>query len=229
MNKNELPPAHKYASCPNDGIILDYYENVFEAVYVLLHPFIRPLSIPHDRFTPENYPSKKEIIDGCEGVSWKEIMKLIDVESINKIDIGLRAIIGGISSEYVDVKVKEKLLDLQSNNKIILPDEGSIPDLLENKLYDALEFLGHYWLWVGDEHCTERKLYKTEKLKEEELANWANAIFTNEKELLIISHWDSHCTFLCSSRENIEKILEVESFEGFYADQDTEVVWGIEK
>lgn len=47
MTERDLPPSpepDKYASCPLDGRVLDYYKGAFDSVYVLLHPFERPRS-----------------------------------------------------------------------------------------------------------------------------------------------------------------------------------------
>jgi hypothetical protein len=51
----------KYASCPREAGILDFYAGQFEAVFVLLHPFIHPRNIDatHD-FTPSRWPTKRE-------------------------------------------------------------------------------------------------------------------------------------------------------------------------
>ena len=95
-----LPTPEKFASCPGDGKILDFYANQFESVYILLHPFLKPISIEFDRFRPETWPSKKDIIEGCKGVSWHEILTLTNLESLSDIDVGLRTSIGGLKKKY---------------------------------------------------------------------------------------------------------------------------------
>jgi len=44
MTENSKPERDKFASCPDDGNILDYYKGQFDSVYVLLTPFIKPIT-----------------------------------------------------------------------------------------------------------------------------------------------------------------------------------------
>ena len=74
MTDRVLPESEKFASCPYDEKILPFYEGQFDSVYVLLHPFFKPLKIDIERFCPSKWPTKQEIIDGCEPVSWHEIL-----------------------------------------------------------------------------------------------------------------------------------------------------------
>ncbi len=51
--------------------------------------------------------------------------------------------------------------------------------------------------------------------------------YTEDYQLLFATHWDSHCTFLCSSKKIIDQILEIHPFEGFFCTPKTEVYWGL--
>ena len=82
------------------------------------------------------------------------------------------------------------------------------------------------WLWVGDEFGTERKLHWIEDLILEDDIPGHGCVFTHDHQLLISTHWHSHCSFVCSSNAIIEKILSFDPFEGFYCTPNTEVYWG---
>ncbi|WP_226662362.1 DUF2711 family protein [Microbulbifer aggregans] len=110
MTERVLPTPEKFASCPYDEKILPFYEGQFEAVYVMLHPFLKPDSLNIERFWPGKWPAKQEIINGCSAISWQDILRLTKLSSLADIDVGLRTSIGGIkkelSNEYTDPGLK---------------------------------------------------------------------------------------------------------------------------
>lgn len=222
-----LPAPDKFASCPNEGKVLGYYAGQFESVYVLLSPFMRPTSISMDRFCPENWPTKQELIDGTEPVTWQEILSLTGLDTIDEIDVGLRSSIGGLNAKYLNEDLSGVLRQLTEDEKIIHPQEGDLSPLIENRIYDSLKHLGRDWLWVGDEFCSERKLTWIDDLKQGDEIPWHGCVFTPDKSILVTSHWDSHFSFLCSSQSTIEQIINHNDFEGFFCCTDTEVYWSL--
>lgn len=226
MSIRVLPTPEKFASCPSDEKILQFYEGQFDSVYILLHPFIHPNSIDIERFCPEKWPTKQEIIESCTGVSWGRIIELTDLKSLSEIDVGLRTRIGGIKKELANGDCATCLNELIENHNIIPPPEGDLPPLLENRIYEAFKSIGYKWLWVGDEFGTERKLYWIDDLIEKDLIPSHGCIFTHDHSMLVTTHWDSHCSFLCSSKKKIKKIIEENDFEGFFCTENTEVYWG---
>jgi hypothetical protein len=224
-NKRVLPPSDKFASCPYDENILEYYKGQFKFVYVLLHPFCKSDVIDWNTITPETYPSKDDMIEKCTPVTWQEVLKITPFKNISEIDVGLRSSIHGIK------KHNETLVDylqkLYDETLIVTPLEGDLPPLLENRLYAAIKKLGYEWLWVGSELADERKLHYIDDLVSGDLIPNHGSIFTHDYSLLVTTHWDSHCSFLCSSKNTIEKILAIDPFEGFYCTPDTQVYWGL--
>jgi len=226
MTDKVLPTPEKFASCPYDGKILPFYEGQFESVYVLLHPFFKPIKLDIERFCPSEWPEKHEIIDGCDPVSWNEVLNLTGLQSLSDIDIGLRTSIGGLNKELSNEEIADKLNVLTEERNIIHPSEGNLSSLLENRIYKAIKNLGYKWLWVGDEFGTERKLHLIDDLIEKDEIPAHGCVFLQDHSLLVATHWDSHCSFLCSSKKIIEKILVLDKFEGFYCTPNTEVYWG---
>ena len=227
MKERVLPEPDKYASWPNEGKILEYYRGQFESVYIVLHPFLLPKSIDMERFCPDNWPSKHEIIEGCEAVSWAKVLELTNLNKLSEIDIGLRTSDGGLHEHLENKAFAEILYKLTDEKNIIHAQEGVLPPLLENRIYEAVKALGQDWLWVGDEFGTERKLHWIDDLIEKDEVPGHGCVFSHDHSLLVTTHWDSHCSFLCSSKEIIELILAVEKFEGFYCTEKTKVYWGL--
>ncbi|MGF1741398.1 DUF2711 domain-containing protein [Vibrio profundum] len=226
MTNKVLPAPEKFASCPYDEKILPFYEGQFESVYVMLHPFLKPTSLDVERFCPKTWPTKHEILDGCSAISWQEILDLTKLSSLSDIDVGLRTSIRGIKKELSSQEAADNLNSLSEELDIICPTEGHLPPMLENRLFRVIKTLGYDWLWVGDEFGTERKLHWVDDLIKKDEIPSHGCVFTHDHRLLITTHWDSHCSFLCSSRELIEKILSAEPVEGFYCTPKTEVYWG---
>lgn len=222
-----LPAPDLFATCPDDGKILDFYNGQFDAVYLLLHPFIKLTSLDKTRFCPESYPSKKEILAGSVPVNWTEVVKLASLSNIDEVDIGLRTGIGGLKTEVANKEYADAVDRLEESTDIIRPVDGEIPELLQNLLFESIQEVGNEWLWVGDEFGLERKLVWIDELKGDYPLPPHGNLFTPDKSILLTTHWDSHFSFLCSSREIIEKVLNFAHFEGFYCDESTEVYWSV--
>jgi hypothetical protein len=227
MTERVLPTPEKFASCPYEGKILEFYEGQFESVFSLLHPFFKPISIDSELFYPETWPSKNEIIEGCEIIKWQEVLQLTRLETISEIDIGLKTSILALKESKCNHEYADILKKLTKDEDIIHPPEGDLPPLLENRIYSALKNIGYKWLWVGDEFGTERQLHWIDDLMAKEQIPAHGCVFTHDHNVLVATHWDSHCSFLCSSKETIEMILEFDDFEGFYCTPKTEVYWGL--
>ncbi len=225
--KRTLPEPDLFATCPYDGNILEFYSGQFESVYILLHPFIHATSIEPKRFYSETYPSKTEILESCVAVEWREIVNLTELSNINQIDIGLRTGIHGLKTEFENEEYANAITRLEESSNIIRPCEGDIPELLQNQLFEVLQQIRQEWLWIGDEFGTERKLEWIDDLKRDYSFPSHCNLFTPDKSLLVTTHWDSHFSFLCSTRETIQIILSINPFEGFFCDEKTEVFWSL--
>jgi hypothetical protein len=229
MSERVLPTPDAFATCPNDGKILEYYAGVFEAVFVLLHPFIKAVSIEKDQFVWSTYPGRAKIVSHCVPVSWAEVASKAELPSIAAVDIGLRTGILGLKVEYSKQEYADKIESLAESDQILAPPEGCFSDLLHDKVLQAIQRLGYEWVWVGDEFGTERKLHWIEDLKgnDSEATSGHCNVFTPDKAVLWTTHWDSHFSFLCSSKRNLAAVQERNQFEGFFCTESTEVYWSV--
>jgi Protein of unknown function (DUF2711) len=229
MTTRILPPPDVFASCPLDGNILEYYAGTFEAVYVSLNPFIKPISIDSAEFRPGTYPNRASIATHCRAVSWSDVAQLAQLPSIGAVDIGLRTGIGGLREEFQSRDFAAAIDSLKETQGILTPSEGCFSDLLHDKILQSVQGLGYEWLWIGDEFCTERKLRWIDDLKDQShgLVNGRFNVFTPDKQLLWTTHWDSHFSFLCSSHEKLAAIQNTSGLEGFFCTPSTKVYWSI--
>ncbi len=226
--KERVIPKMRYIA-PYEGKILEFYEGVFESVFVLLNPFFKPTTLNYETYWEnDESPKKRDLIEGCETISWESVIEKSKFTHISEIDIALRTSIGGLREKSENKRYETYLNNfLAANKKVYPPGEGDISEFIENKLFKGIQSLNYEWLWVCDEWTTERKLMFIDDLYEKSDIPASGTLFTHDKKILIATHWDSHCSFLCSSKENIEKIVSKQKLEGFFCTPKTEVYWGL--
>jgi len=218
----EVPTRAVYASNAYDGNILDYYRGTFEAVYIIYHPFASTKGLSKDQI------DNLDDLTDLEPVSWQDILDRSEgLNHFADIDQGLRSLIGGINKSDEIQRFEKELKYICETHDYLEPYEGNIHDLIENHLYKAIQSLGYEKLWVSDEFNDEKNECLISDLLQNSLVPIHGSVYTDDKALLLSSQWDSHCTFLCSSKENIDKILAQDDFEGFFCTPFTEVYWGL--
>jgi len=230
MAERILPKPDTFAvGPPEDVSILEHYAGTFEAVYVSLDPFLDCSEIGTQVFRPGTYPSRTFIAKNCRPISWAEVAQRTGLPSIAAVDVGLRTSIHGLKPEFANSDYAKRIESLAESAQILSPDEGRFSDLLHDSVLSSIQSLGYEWVWVGDEFGTERKLYWIDDLKNQDSGPTGghSNVFTPDKALLWTTHWDSHFSFLCSSRSNLVRILESQCFEGFFCEADTEVYWSV--
>jgi hypothetical protein len=168
-------------------------------------------------------------VNSCTGIPWSEVLKKTGLPSIASIDIGLRTRIGGLKPEFSNEDYARRLDALTVSDQIICPDEGEFSDILYEDVLSSIQALGYRWVWVGDEFCTERKLHWIDDLKSlaSNTTTGHKNMFTPDKRLLWTTNWDSHFSFLCSSRANLVTVQEACRLEGFFCTRETEVYWSV--
>ncbi|MGJ8641660.1 MAG: DUF2711 family protein [Opitutaceae bacterium] len=224
--KKILPEPDRYSVCPQgDERLLDFYKGHFKAVYILLHPFINPVKISKDRFCPDTYPTKKEIIKKTKRVSWQEIIENSELNSFSEVDIGLRTGILGLGKPLASQNFVDEINRIYDDLGIVCPSEGEVAELLQDDLLRSIQSCGYDWVWIGDEFGTERKLNWIESLFHEDFLPPHGTILTPGYKILITTHWDSHFSLLCSSRDTIDQILKENPYEGFYCNDETQIYW----
>jgi len=229
LTTRTLPSPDVFASCPLDGKILSYYAGAFEAVYVSLNPFIKPISIDRAEFRTGAWPNRSSIVTHCKPVSWAEVQQLTGLPSLAAVDIGLRTGIRGLKAELGNKQSAAAIEALSESQGILSPTEGLFPELLHDSILSSIQGLGYEWVWVGDEFCTERRLRWIDDLKHQDVGLTAGRfnVFTPDKQLLWTCHWDSHFSFLCSSQSKLSAIQQTSGLEGFFCSPSTEVYWSV--
>jgi hypothetical protein len=146
--------------------------------------------------------------------------------SIAAVDIGLRSRILGLKKEFLNQEYAAKIGSVVESHDVLPPTEGFFSDFLHDRILRYIQHLGHDWVWLGDDFGTERKLHWIEDLKDQNNGPTGHCrnIFTRDHSILWTTHWDSHFSFLCSSKTNL---ANAENFEGFFCTPQTEVYWSV--
>lgn len=221
--------SHASVGCPQDGRILEHLAGTYDAVYVALSPFIRPVSISPELFCPETYPDHPTIVATCAPVMWSEIQKLGSFASIEEIDIALRTSILGLRDHLLRKDLARALASSIENAGIVPPAEGRHPELTLAAVMRMFEHkAGSAHVVVTDEFGDEPRTWGIDELLagKARLPSHCN-IHTPDRSLLWTVHWDSHCTFLCSSTETLHDLKVHDVLEGFYCSPETEVYWSL--
>ena len=217
-----------YASYPYDDKILEYYQGYFEAVYIALHPFYKGVTLGLRTLNFENWPEDDVLRKGCEPVSWKKVIELTEFEDISQIDIGLRTLFGALKKQLENKSYASEIKKLYSETGIIYPEAscGVISPFLSEAMLNCIQQLGYSKLWLVDEFSYHPAiLHDLKELLTTQQTH--NCNYTEDHQLLFATHWDSQCTFLCSSKKIIDQILEIHPFEGFFCTPNTKVYWGV--
>lgn len=224
-----LPEPDRFAVCAVEDVpILKYYQGHFDEVFVFFHPFIKPISIDTSEFNPSTYPGKFRLVENCEAVSWSEFLDLSLIRNFEELDIGLRTRVLGLKQHLCNEETSKLINETCEKHNLIEPIEGMLPQLIIDGICKAVQSIGFDWLWIGDEFCTKRKLeYIDDIIQSDNLSR--HNLFTPDKSILITTHWDSHFSFLCSTKEIIDEIVINANLEGFYCREETEIYWSIRK
>lgn len=229
MKEKSAPEVHhNIIPATADTPILEFYKGYYDCVYIILHPFMKCHDM--DSFMKnEQRPTKKELMQITDKISWNEIISLCGFNDIKQVDIALRNMIGGLNKMHHNHEEQLKLDHVCEENDLVIPPEGNFSDLLIDNMLNALLDLGHEWVYIGDEFGWERKLeYIRDIIDNKVQVNFHHeSWYTPKNEILYTTHWDSHFTFLCADKETIEKILTKYPFEGFYCNEGTEVYWSL--
>ncbi len=210
-----------FVQTPHDGKILSAYSKHFSKVWVVLSPFLRPHALPFERFFPDTYPSRNEILADCTPVPWSEVLRRGGFEKLSDIDFALRSYIHGL--KHPSQRLKDQLVNMVEEQKLIPPNEGSFAPHNEQILLLRLIELGHSHVLVSDEFGEQTNRQTIDKMLKEDSMPPHGVISTEDGSILVGSHWDSCCSFLCTQQRDDE----FGELEKFLCSERTEVYWGL--
>ncbi|WP_243614737.1 DUF2711 family protein [Shimia aestuarii] len=198
------------------------YDGHFSNARIVLHPFLRPNSISVDQFRPETYPTKFQIVNDCQPVSWMEVVEQSDFDNIGQLDVALRCSISGIVKSKHREDLVELLQETTEKLSLVQPSEGEIAPHVELEVWKRLKKAGIHKVKVADEFGDLIEVHTIDGLFEKDCIPLHGIIFNENLDFHIASHWDSHCTFIAFKTQ-----IDFSRLESFECNERTQVYWGL--
>ena len=214
----------------DEDTYLSWYKDSFSSVFVATNPFIKipdfPLNSQGEWMPDEvNTIAKQRGVE--TGVTCREISELCGFSSIAHVNRALR-LTGSkrIVNDLACSSDTEKMLGVCKDQHLFVPDEGYYSPLVQIALARFLKQLGHDEVIVADQFGTSpRQMRSEEFLLPEDFV--PPEIYTLDKSAYLSIYTDYHYFLVCQSERSISVANPMDYFEGFFADENTNDLWGV--
>jgi hypothetical protein len=215
----------------DDTPYLQLFSDRFSSIFVALNPFLK---LPgHPAYKNGDPVPDSAIEDAFRlgktcGVSWQEMAELCGFTSIHQVNRALR-LTGSkrISSRYGNESETDHMLKLCAQQSIYPPDEGCSSPLLELAMgafaqaagHESLISAGHFGSSPEEVHVADF----LDRSKECECVE----LWTEDRSLYCAIYIDYHYFLICQTDASLRRAEPHLYFEGFYADSQTNDLWGV--
>jgi len=212
---------------PCDAPLVEAYDGRFEALYVILHPFVR---VP-ERLAWRNtrvYPSQEQILAAGEKVSWAEAAAQTGLRGAARLNQALLTSIMAISPELCDFSARNRMQSYLESGNVWMPNEGSFEPLLQPDFLDAFESAGKSSLIHVPEFPSVDAImpYNLAQLQARACVFPARgSLMPEDVSFLFTVDWDSFFTLFYGPRAFVAEFVARRRIEGFFAGPSTEHYW----
>lgn len=212
---------------PSNAPLIEAYGGRFEALYVILHPFVR---VP-ERLSwqaTRQYPSDEQIFAAGEKVRWAEVATQTGLRGAAGLNHALLTSIAAIYPELGDFAARDRLQRFLEAGNVWMPNEGCFEPLLQPDILDAFDAAGKSSLIFVPEFPSVDPVmpFSVARLKTREDAFPARgSLLPEDASFLFTVDWDSFFTLLYGPREFVEAFVARRNIEGFFANATTEHYW----
>jgi hypothetical protein len=212
---------------PYDVPLVEAYEGKFEAVYIVLHPFI---SVPDylSWKATHQYPSDEQILSLGAKCSWASVAAQTGIHTCSKLSQALLTSIGSIAEELCDYPAAAALRAFLESGSTWMPEEGRFEPLLQTDFLDAFEAAGLEELIFVPEFpnvdpVQRLKIASLRSRKDEFPAR--GTLAAPDGSFLLTVDWDSFFTLLYGPRDFLTTVVRRQKLEGFFAEPTTAHNW----
>lgn len=207
--------------------LVEAFGGRFEAVFVLLHPFVRmPQTLAWSR--THRYPEDAEVREFGKKCTWSEIATEAHIASWAQLNRSLLTSIGSLTDYLANPAGCDRLQAFLQSNSIWMPTEGRFEPLLQPDILqifaasDAEEAL--FVQEFPDEYPVTR--LPVEKLAEGTIPfPRCGTLLAPDGTFLFTVDWDSFFTLLYGPRALIDEAVKALRLEGFFASANTDHAW----
>ncbi|MBM1817835.1 hypothetical protein [Pseudosulfitobacter pseudonitzschiae] len=214
----------------DENLYLSWFKDSFSSVFVATNPFLNipdfPLN-PQGEWIPDEVNSVAKQRGADAGISWQKISMLCGFPSIAYVNRAL-GLTGSkrLSDKFSCPADTATMLKLCREQNIFIPDEGFLSPLSELSLASFLKELEHDEVIVADHFGTSPRPMKSEKFLKPEVFPTPE-IYAQDKSIYVSIYTDYHYFLVCQTDASRSKANPANYFDGFFANENTNDLWGV--
>ena len=213
---------------PNQELpLLDAYDRRFEAVYILLHPFV---GVPDEMAwkVTRQYPTEDQILSAGAKCNWSHVAAKIGITNCAKLNQALLTATGSLVDYLCDYAGRDALQQFLQAEPIWMPGQGAFEPLLQADFLAAFEMAGLEELIFVPEFSQADPV---ESFPISDLRNRAvpfpggGSLVAPDASFLFTVDWDSFFTLFYGPRALLQAFTRGRRLEGFFVAPKTEHAW----
>lgn len=210
-----------------DAPLMEAYGGRFEAVYVVLHPFV---SVPDDLAwkATRQYPSDEQVLATGSKCTWAHVAAETGLRTCAKLNQALLTSIKSIQEELCGYAANDALQNFLKSRSAWMPGEGRFEPLVQMDFLNAFEAAGQQELMFVPEFpsidAVERLSVPRLKSREDAFPI-RGTLASPDASFLLTVDWDSFFTLFYGPREFLSDVVLRRNLEGFFATPTTEHFW----
>lgn len=195
----------------------------YETTFIILHPFLvakQGCNIKSER----PFPNKKQITDCASKISWQQIIEQTGLENIKQID----QLLGYLhcATRTADKTNWQKLMQVVDTNNYGVPQVDNFSEIITNDLFASIKSLGYSQVKVVSESAGIDEVIDINKiLVSDERLPFVSTITTLDKIILISTEFDQAFSYLSSTKQFAEKLINDADLKGFFCNETTKRGW----
>jgi hypothetical protein len=198
-----------------------------ETTFVILHPFLKIKPWYNITFETGNWPTKKQLLDGTQNITWAEIIRQAGLHDISELDRLLAYL--HCERRTADREGWIKLMTVLDKNGIIPAEVDYLPASITNPLLAAIQRLGYATVEEYELGHRLRKVHRIHEilLSEEQDFYSLATVKTPDCRIVFSTGFDKRFTCLSAAAETVKAIVETAEPEGFYCNSTTRPEWSV--
>jgi hypothetical protein len=219
--------SEKFTYPPYRIPLVEAYGELFESVFIVLHPFVRvPSSLAWS--VAHSYPDDAQIAAFGAKVPWAEVAAQTGLANCARIHQALLTSIGSLSDHLADPPGRDALKAFLESQPIWMPVEGRFEPLLQP------DFLKVFADAQADELIFVPEFPQSDPVVTLPIAGLTDGsvpypargtLLAPDHSFLFTVDWDSFFTLFYGSRSFITRVAAALNLEGFFASLNTEHAW----
>jgi len=227
VQRKELEQYREFVYPAYGTPLMESYDRRFEAVLILLHPFIR---VPEHLAwsATRRYPTDAEIVANGLPCTWSEVARDTRLNACARLNQALLTATGSLTGELADREGRDSLQHYLESHSIWMPAQGRFEPLLQGDLLRLFVSAGCDCLIHVPEFPDHDPIVSHPVSGLQEGSSkfpGCGTLVAPDASFLLTVEWDSFFTLFYGAREFLSEIAAERRLEGFFASGNTEHAW----